>query len=134
MDLTGRWQLAADLGNLWAMNCLALLKCSQGDLDEARQLWEQAAAWNYPTARLNLALRLYAPDGLTPDPEAYRTNLEAAAHLGSAQASYQLALLSLERSLLDAAAWLARAEEQNYEKFSIELYHRICDLRRRIEG
>ena len=29
---------------------------------------------------------------------------------------------------------LARAEEQNYEKFSIELYHRICDLRRRIEG
>ena len=134
MDPAGRWQLAADQGNLWAMNCLALLKCSQGDLDEARQLWEQAAAWNYPTARLNLALRLYAPDGLTPDPEAYRTNLEAAAHLGSAQASYQLALLSLERSLLDAAAWLARAEEQNYEKFSIELYHRICDLRRRIEG
>lgn len=134
MDLTERWKLAADLGNLWAMNCLALLKCGQGDLDGARTLWEQAAAWNYPTARLNLALRLYAPDGLTPDPEAYRTNLEAAAHLGSAQASYQLALLSLERSLLDAAAWLARAEEQNYEKFSIALYHKICDLRRRIEG
>ena len=112
MDTAGRWQLAADQGNLWAMNCLALLKCDGGDLEGARALWERAAAWNYPTARLNLALQLYAPDGLTPDPEAYRANLEMAS----------------------AQAWLARAEEQNYEKFSIELYHRICDLRRRIEG
>ena len=134
MDPAGRWQLAADQGNLWAMNCLALLKCDGGDLEGARALWERAAAWNYPTARLNLALRLYAPDGLTPDPEAYRANLETASAQGSAQASYRLALLALDRSLLDASAWLARAEEQNYEKFSIELYHRICDLRRRIEG
>lgn len=120
------------------MNCLALLKCDGGDLEGARALWERAAAWNYPTARLNLALQLYAPDGLTPDPEAYRANLEMASAQGSAQASaqasYRLALLALDRSLLDASAWLARAEEQNYEKFSIELYHRICDLRRRIEG
>ena len=64
----------------------------------------------------------------------YTAQMVGADPQGSAQASYRLALLALDRSLLDASAWLARAEEQNYEKFSIELYHRICDLRRRIEG
>lgn len=132
LDLRERWKLAAEQDNLWAMNCLALLECKRGDLARAEELWQQAARWGYPTARLNLALQVYGPEGPKADLSQYRKELENASAAGCARASYELARLSLSHSLREAADYLTRAEEQNYEKFNNELYHQICELRMQI--
>ncbi len=127
-SLRERWQAAAALGNLWAMNQLAILECRLGNYEEAVKIWEKEAGRNYPTASLNLALYIYGPDAPREDGHLYQSYLEQASSDGSARGSYELARLYVSSSPYVARMLLARAEEQNYMKFNNQLYHQIKEL------
>ena len=131
-ELRARWQAAADLENLWAMNQLALLECREKRIEEAVQVWEKAAKHHYPTAHLNLALYIYGSGRPRENRQRYQECLEQASADGSAQASYELAQLYLPTAPLIAGMLLSRAEEQNYRKFNNQLYHQIRELRKKL--
>lgn len=132
-NLRERWKAAADMGNLWARNRLALLECQAGRYREAADLWEAAAQMHYPAANLNLALYIYGPDCQWADSVKYRSHLEQASTDGSARASFELASLYLKSNPFMARMLLSRAEEQNYRKFNNKLYHQIKEMQRQLK-
>lgn len=133
LNLRERWQAAADLENLWAMNQLALLDCREGRGTSAVEIWEKAASYHYPAASLNLALYVYGPEGIRTDRRRYQKYLEQASADGSAQASVELARLYEAPDPFMALLLLSRAEEQNYKKFNNRLYHQIQELRETVQ-
>ena len=133
MDVRERWKAAADLDNLWAMNRLALYDMERGDIQSALLYWQKAASCHYPAASLNMALHIYSDAGAEPNRYQYRACLEQASADGSARASYELAVLFAAGRPETAGIYLARAEEQNYQKFDNELYHQIRDLQKKLE-
>ena len=133
MDVRERWKAAADLDNLWAMNRLALYDMERGDVQSALSYWQRAASCHYPAASLNMALYIYSDTGAEPNRYQYRACLEQASADGSARASYELAALLASGRPETAGIYLARAEEQNDQKFDNELYHQIRDLQKKLE-
>lgn len=131
--LRERWRAAADMGNLWAMNNLAILECQSGNIPSALELWSRAAEYSYPTANLNLALYLYGPDCPRADKQQYQLCLEQASADGSSRASCELAELYLKSNPFMANMLLSRAEEQNFKKFDNKIYHRIKEMRDSIQ-
>lgn len=137
-----KWQRAVSLGNVFAMEQLALLDLRLGEAQEALEMLEQAAQMNYPNASLHLALAFYHPKGRTPDERACRRYLEKAAHEGSARASLELGKLALEHSRTaqtpaeavalgsQADQWFAKAEVQNHACFEKEVYELLRQYRR----
>ena len=134
-----RWKQAVDMGNVFAMDQLALLDLQQGHPDEARTLLEQAAQLNYPDAAYHLAQHFYSPEGLNPDANQHRICLEKAAYAGSAKASIALGKLALEESTRDpeartrlqalAAEWFQKAEEQNFRCFDKDVHLQLRKYR-----
>ena len=115
------------------MNRLALYDMERGDAQSALSYWQKAAACHYPAASLNMALYIYSDTGAEPNRYQYRACLEQASADGSARASYELAALSVSGRSEAAGIYLARAEEQNYQRFDSELYHQIRDLQKKLE-
>lgn len=132
INLRERWQAAADLNNLWAMNQLAMLDIERGSAESALAIWKQAATCHYPTASLNMALYIYSKEGEEPDRYQYHACLEQASADGSARASFELSRLFVNSSPQTAEMYLSRAEKQNYQKFNSELYHQINDMRKEL--
>ncbi|MCI8401324.1 MAG: sel1 repeat family protein [Lachnospiraceae bacterium] len=126
--LRERWKAAADLDNLWAMNQLAMYDCRHGDIQSAVEMWEEAARRHFPAASLNLALYVYGPRAPRDNRMQYQECLERASADGSARGSYELARLYVKEDPFMARMLLSRAEEQNYKKFSRDVYHRIRNL------
>lgn len=132
-----RWRAAADMGNVFAMEQLALLDLRLGYTEEARQLLEHGMKMNYPNASLHLAVRFYGEDGISPDYEKYLQCLEKGSFDGSARASLLFAEDALYRSEhVDSAeekrlwrhvasARLLKAEEQNLVCFEKEVYEEL---------
>ena len=122
------WKCAVDMGNVFAMDELAMLDLRLGYQQEARDLLEQAAMMNYPNASYHMACCFYAPDGLTPDTDRYRKALTKASSDGSARASLLLGKLSLQESGVydtETMAWFLIAEEQNLLCFEKEVYDEL---------
>lgn len=129
----GRWRAAVDMGSLWAVNRLALLVCREGRLKEAAGLWEQAAKMHYPAAGLNLALYIYGPGCERADGRQYESWLEQASLDGSARASCELAKHNLRTNPFLAGMLLARAQEQNQEKFNQNVYRAIQEIQKKLQ-
>lgn len=125
LNLKERWQAAADYGNLWATDQLALVYFEEGDWQRALSLWKEASERNYPSAGLNMAMHIYGPGGACPDTLMYISCLERASVDGSARASFELAKYSLKRSEETCLKYLRIAERQNYTKYSDELHQAI---------
>ena len=122
------WKCAVDMGNVFAMDELAMLDLRLGYQQEARELFEQAAMMNYPNASYHMACCFYAPDGLTPDADSYGKALTKASSDGSARASLLLGKLSLQKSGIydtETMAWFLKAEEQNLQCFEKEVYDEL---------
>lgn len=120
------WKCAVDMGNVFAMDELAMLDLRLGYQQEARELLEQASMMNYPNASYHMACCFYAPDGLSPDADSYRKALTKASSDGCARASLLLGKLSLQKSGVydtETAAWFLKAREQNLLYFEKE----VCD-------
>lgn len=129
-----RWRVAADMGNIFAMEQLALLDLRLGDTEEARQLLEHGMKMNYPNASLHLAVYFYGEEGIVPDYEKYMKCLEKSSMDGSARASLLFAEDAFYRSERAASAeerihWrhlaemrLLKAEEQNLAYFEKDVY------------
>ena len=140
-----KWKRAVALGNVFAMEQLALLDLRLGEHAEAQEMLERAAEMNYPNASLHLALHFYGINGQKPDERAYRRCLEKAAHEGSARASLELGKLALEQSRRAETAaeairwgeqakdWFSKAEVQNYMCFEKEVYDLLRQYRRQNE-
>ncbi len=134
-----RWKQAVEMGNVFAMDQLALLDLQQGYPDEARELLEQAAQLNYPDAAYHLAQHFHSPGGICPDTPRYRSDLEKAAYAGSAKASIALGELALAESAAApeesarlqalAAEWFQKAEEQNFRCFDKEVHLQLRKYR-----
>lgn len=138
-DLTARemWKRAVDMGNVFAMDELALLDLRLGYMEEAVGLLEQAAGMNYPNASYHLAKHIYGAGGYRPDEKKYQRCLEKASCDGSARASVALGKLALaERERADtgeervrqrklASTWFQRAEAQNLLCFEKEVYDEL---------
>ena len=132
-----RWKQAVAMGNVFAMDELAMLDLRLGYIKEAQELLEQAAGMNYPNASYHLARHFYGADGLQPDEGKYIRWLEKAAHDGSARASLLLGRLALaacdaaepaEEKLRQqklAVAWFRKAEEQNFSCFEKDVYEQL---------
>ncbi len=120
-----RWKAAVDMGNVFAMEQLALLDLRLGHTDEARKLLEHGVKMNYPNASCHLATCFYSDNGIMPNREKYMYYLEKAAHDGSARASLLLAKDALSRNDCMAAAWLQKAEEQNLACFEKDVYEEL---------
>ena len=137
-----KWKAAVEMGNVFAMEQLALLDLRLGEYDEAREMLKRASDMNYPNASLHLALVFFSSGGQTPDTRAFYHYLEKAAHEGSARASVELRRLALEQSrrtetaegvmALSAQAehWFEKAEEQNHLCFDKETYDLLRQYRR----
>lgn len=137
-----KWQQAVALGNVYAMEQLALLDLRLGEIPEALDMLEQAARMNYPNASLHLARFFYGPEGHAPDERQFRRCMEKAAHEGSARASLELGKLALAHSRAaqtpaeavswgsQADQWFARAEVQNHACFEKEVYDLLRQYRR----
>lgn len=137
-----KWKRAVALGNVFAMEQLALLDLKLGEEAEAFEMLERAAGMNYPNASLHLALYFYHKEGRRPDERAFRHCLEKAAHEGSARASLELGKLALEQShKAETAAeavnwgnqakdWFGKAEKQNHACFEKEVYDLLRKYRR----
>ena len=132
-----RWKQAVAMGNVFAMDELAMLDLRLGYIEEAREMLEQAAGMNYPNASYHLARHFYGADGIRPDDQKYRRYLEKASHDGSARASLVLGKLALaahgaakttEEKLNQqklASAWFQKAEEQNFSCFEKDVYEQL---------
>ena len=132
-----RWKNAVAMGNVFAMEQLALLDLRLGYVQEAKEMLEQAAQMNYPNASYHLAKHYYCEGGLAPDKKKYLHSLEKAAHDGSARASIELGKLALERQKCaktkeekvkyekQAVSWFQRAEEQNFRCFEKVVYEEL---------
>ena len=132
-----RWKKAVAMGNVFAMDELAMLDLRLGYIEEAREMLEQAAGMNYPNASYHLARHFYGADGIRPDDQKYRRYLEKASYDGSARAS--LVLGELASAARDAAetteeklkqqrlalAWFQKAEEQNFACFEKDVYEQL---------
>lgn len=137
-----KWKQAVALGNVFAMEQLALLDLRLGEEKEAFEMLERAACMNYPNASLHLALHFYHTAGRRPDERAFRHYLEKAAYEGSARASLELGKLALEQSHKAATAddavvwgnqakdWFSKAERQNLACFEKEIYDLLRQYRR----
>lgn len=128
-DLRKRWSAAAGLGNLWAMNQLALLDCRAGDITSAVEIWEKASGYHYPAASLNLALCVYGEGCPRQDAERYRQCLERASADGSARASLELAGLYAPVNKEKEKRLLELAGKQNDQKDRDGLYRQIGGIR-----
>lgn len=132
-----RWKNAVAMGNVYAMEQLALLDLRLGEIAEAKEMLEQAAKMNYPNASYHLANHYYDKKGFSPNPKNYIQCLEKAAHDGSARASVQLgktAILQYEQAKTEeekikqqklASFWFRKAEEQNFSCFEKEVYEEL---------
>ena len=132
-----RWKNAVAMGNVFAMEQLALLDLRLKYVEEAKEMLEQAAQMNYPNASYHLANYFFHEGGLTPNKKKYLQSLEKAAHDGSARASMELGKLALEqyeqaktkeekmKQQKQAASWFQRAEEQNFRCFEKEVYEEL---------
>lgn len=132
-----RWKKAVAMGNVFAMDELAMLDLRLGYTKEAQEMLEKAAEMNYPTASYHLAQCFYAEDGLRPDEKKCRRWLEKASYDGSARASIVLGKLALDESAAAdtteekdrrrkmAAAWFQKAEEQNFSCFEKDVYEQL---------
>ena len=132
-----RWKNAVAMGNVFAMEQLALLDLRLGYVQEAKEMLDQAAQMNYPNASYHLAKHYYCEGGLAPDKKKYLHSLEKAAHDGSARASIELGKLALERQECaktkeekvkyekQAASWFQKAEEQNFRCFEKVVYEEL---------
>lgn len=132
-----RWKNAVAMGNVFAMEQLALLDLRLEYIQEAKEMLEQAAQMNYPNASYHLANYYFREGGLTPDKKKYLQSLEKAAHDGSAKASLELGKIALERyeyantkeeklkQQKQAASWFQKAEEQNFSCFEKEVYEEL---------
>ena len=141
-----KWKRAVALGNVFAMEQLALLDLKLGEEAEAFEMLERAAGMNYPNASLHLALYFYHKEGRRPDERAFRHCLEKAAHEGSARASLELGKLALEQShKAETAAeavnwgnqakdWFGKAEKQNHACFEKEVYDLLRKYCRQNDG
>ena len=137
-----KWKRAVALGNVFAMEQLALLDLRLGEDEEAFEMLERAACMNYPNASLHLALYFYHTKGRRPDERAFWYCLEKAAHEGSARASLELGKLALEQShkaetaveavnwASQANDWFGKAEKQNHACFEKEVYDLLRQYRR----
>ena len=137
-----KWKAAVDMGNVFAMEQLALLDLRLGEYDEAREMLKRASDMNYPNASLHLALDFFAPGGQTPDMRALYHYLEKASREGSARASVEMGRLALEQSRrtetaegvmalsVQAEHWFEKAEEQNHLYFDKETYDLLRQYRR----
>ncbi|MGI6261186.1 MAG: tetratricopeptide repeat protein [Acutalibacteraceae bacterium] len=132
-----RWKQAVAMGNVFAMDELAMLDLRLGYIEEAQEMLEQASRMNYPNASYHLARYFYRADGLRPDEKKYIHCMEKAAHDGSARASLALGKLALAacdaaetteekvRQQKLASAWLQKAEEQNFSCFEKDVYEQL---------
>ncbi|MDD6815625.1 MAG: hypothetical protein PUE84_04185 [Firmicutes bacterium] len=132
-----RWKQAVAMGNVFAMDELAMLDLRLGYIEEAQEMLEQAAGMNYPNASYHLAQCFYGACGLCPDEKKYRHYLEKSAYDGSARASLALGKMALaacdaadtteekRRQQKLASAWLQKAEEQNFSCFEKEVYEQL---------
>ena len=136
-SVRSRWKNAVAMGNIFAMEQLALLDLRLGYVQEAKEMLDQAAQMNYPNASYHLAKHYYCEGGFAPDKKKYLQSLEKAAHDGSAKASIELGKLALERQKCaktkeekikyekQTASWFQRAEEQNFRCFEKEVYEEL---------
>ncbi|MBQ8189841.1 MAG: sel1 repeat family protein [Lachnospiraceae bacterium] len=135
VNLTARekWKNAVVMGNVFAMDELAMLDLRLGYIQEALELLEQAVKMNYPNASYHLAQEFYHKNGFSPDPKKYRRFLEKASLEGSARASLALGKLALQNSSSaktanqneSASIWFQKAEEQNLLCFEKEVYDEL---------
>lgn len=136
-----RWKKAVSMGNVFAMDQLAMLDLRLGYIEEAAEMLEQAARMNYPNASYHLARCFYEADGLRPDEKKYRRYLEKSSYEGSARASVALGKLALSKSAAAdteeekiiqqrlASAWFQKAEEQNFSCFEKDVYEQLRQYR-----
>lgn len=141
-DARTRWKRAVAMGNVFAMEQLALLDLRLCEEREAKEMLEQAAQMNYPNASYHLAKYFYHERGLSPDKKKYLRALEKAAHDGSARASVELGKLALiecenvnseeekTRQQRHASVWFQRAEEQNFRCFEKDIYEELRKYKR----
>ncbi len=134
LDAREFWKKAAAQNNFWAMDQLARIEYQRGDYETAKELWERAASYHYPSGYLSLAKYYYDEAGQEPDLEKWITTLSQASLIGSAEASFRLAEYHLQDSPAEARNFLEKAEEQNYEKFNQALYEQITALKRQVWG
>ncbi len=132
-----RWKNAVAMGNVYAMEQLALLDLRLEYTQEAKEMLEQAAQMNYPNASYHLANYYFREGGNAPDKKKYLQALEKASHDGSGRASIELGKLALERyeraktkeeklkHQKQAASWFQKAEEQNFRCFEKEVYEEL---------
>ena len=132
-----RWKNAVAMGNVFAMEQLALLDLRLEYIQEAKEMLEQAAQMNYPNASYYLANYYFREGGFMPDKKNYLQSLEKAAHDGSARASMELGKLAMERygrantqeekvkQQKQAISWFQKAEEQNFRCFEKEVYEEL---------
>lgn len=132
-----RWKKAVSMGNVFAMDQLAMLDLRLGYIEEAAEMLEQAAGMNYPNASYHLARYFYEADGLRPDEKKYRRYLEKSSYEGSARASVALGKLALSDSAAAdteeekirqqrlASAWFQKAKEQNFSCFEKDVYEQL---------
>ena len=132
-----RWKRAVAMGNVYAMDELAMLDLRLGHIEEAKDMLEKASGMNYSDASFHLAQCFYGEDGLSPDEKKYRHSLEKASYDGSARASLTLGKLALaagdaadtteekHRQQKLASVWFQKAEEQNYSCFEKDVYEQL---------
>lgn len=82
----------------------------------------------------NLAALFYSPDGIAPDQGLWITTMTQASIAGSARASFTLAEHYHKTDPIQAAEFLEKAKEQNYEKFDHRFYQEIVALKERMGG
>ena len=124
-----RWKAAVDMGNVFAMEQLALLDLRLGYIEEAKALLESCVQRNYPNGAWHLAWNFYDKLGLEPNPEAYIRYLEKSSRDGSARASLQLGKEALKKGF-DASLWFRKAEEQNLLCFENDIYEELLQYKR----
>lgn len=121
-EAVGTWRRAADKGSTSAMVELGvLLATGQGvakDEAQARKLFERAAAAGNPRGATNLAA-LSDSGGAPSDPARARALFAKAAQTGSAEAQYQLGLMTAEgvggpHDDVAARAWFEKAAAQGH--------------------
>lgn len=132
-----RWKRAVAMGNVYAMDELAMLDLRLGHIEEAKDMLEKASGMNYSDASFHLAQCFYGEDGFSPDEKKYRHSLEKASYDGSARASLTLGKLALaagdaadtteekHRQQKLASVWFQKAEEQNYSCFEKDVYEQL---------
>lgn len=124
-----RWKAAVKMGNVFAMEQLALLDLRLGYIEEAKALLESCVQRNYPNGAWHLAWNFYDKLGLEPNPEAYIRYLEKSSRDGSARASLQLGKEALKKGF-DASLWFRKAEEQNLLCFENDIYEELLQYKR----